>query len=158
MFYRLFFFFSSRRRHTRCALVTGVQTCALPIFTQSCRREILEPTTKVTNGSADTGEDVNGFCSHCLPISLFDSFEPGPESNYGNSICRPWIPAHRNDQGITMECCRAFSKDFPTPCCAASAIPERCAAAWSAADSPRQLRSEERRVGKESVRKCKNRW
>src|SRR3546814_11908810 len=28
------FFFSSRRRHTRCALVTGVQTCALPI----CRR------------------------------------------------------------------------------------------------------------------------
>src|SRR3546814_16256533 len=28
----LFFFFSSRRRHTRCALVTGVQTCALPIW------------------------------------------------------------------------------------------------------------------------------
>src|SRR3546814_10705854 len=27
-----FFFFSSRSRHTRCALVTGVQTCALPIF------------------------------------------------------------------------------------------------------------------------------
>src|SRR3546814_8797170 len=26
------FFFSSRRRHTRCALVTGVQTCALPIY------------------------------------------------------------------------------------------------------------------------------
>src|SRR3546814_18478221 len=27
----LCFFFSSRRRHTRCALVTGVQTCAFPI-------------------------------------------------------------------------------------------------------------------------------
>src|SRR3546814_7484876 len=27
-----YFFFSSRRRHTRCALVTGVQTCALPIY------------------------------------------------------------------------------------------------------------------------------
>src|SRR3546814_10028916 len=26
------YFFSSRRRHTRCALVTGVQTCALPIY------------------------------------------------------------------------------------------------------------------------------
>src|SRR3546814_3975901 len=25
------FFFKSKRRHTRCALVTGVQTCALPI-------------------------------------------------------------------------------------------------------------------------------
>src|SRR3546814_3854304 len=31
LFVFLFFFFSSRRRHTRCALVTGVQTCALPI-------------------------------------------------------------------------------------------------------------------------------
>src|SRR3546814_4130942 len=29
--FEFFFFFSSRRRHTRCALVTGVQTCALPI-------------------------------------------------------------------------------------------------------------------------------
>src|SRR3546814_8014463 len=30
-YYVTFCFFSSRRRHTRCALVTGVQTCALPI-------------------------------------------------------------------------------------------------------------------------------
>src|SRR3546814_4918642 len=30
------FFFSSRRRHTRCALVTGVQTCALPISSLPC--------------------------------------------------------------------------------------------------------------------------
>src|SRR3546814_3815540 len=32
------FFFSSRRRHTRCALVTGVQTCALPIFESGRQR------------------------------------------------------------------------------------------------------------------------
>src|SRR3546814_8438561 len=32
MVYVLVVFFSSRRRHTRCALVTGVQTCALPIY------------------------------------------------------------------------------------------------------------------------------
>src|SRR3546814_10537866 len=32
LFITVFFFFSSRRRHTRCALVTGVQTCALPIW------------------------------------------------------------------------------------------------------------------------------
>src|SRR3546814_9275620 len=31
MWLLFYFFFSSRRRHTRCALVTGVQTCALPI-------------------------------------------------------------------------------------------------------------------------------
>src|SRR3546814_2130813 len=30
-----FFFFSRRRRHTRCALVTGVQTCALSIYGRS---------------------------------------------------------------------------------------------------------------------------
>src|SRR3546814_17889676 len=34
---RLLCFFSSRRRHTRCALVTGVQTCALPIFSDAFR-------------------------------------------------------------------------------------------------------------------------
>src|SRR3546814_1967129 len=28
----VYIFLSSRRRHTRCALVTGVQTCALPIL------------------------------------------------------------------------------------------------------------------------------
>src|SRR3546814_6853068 len=33
----LFVFFSSRRRHTRCALVTGVQTCALPISAEAER-------------------------------------------------------------------------------------------------------------------------
>src|SRR3546814_3322776 len=32
LLFLVFFFFSSRRRHTRCALVTGVQTCALPIL------------------------------------------------------------------------------------------------------------------------------
>src|SRR3546814_4233292 len=32
MYLLWFFFFSSRRRHTRCELVTGVQTCALPIW------------------------------------------------------------------------------------------------------------------------------
>src|SRR3546814_5851347 len=32
-------FFSSRRRHTRCALVTGVQTCALPISFAAIRAQ-----------------------------------------------------------------------------------------------------------------------
>src|SRR3546814_15357710 len=36
MVYFCIFFFSSRRRHTRCALVTGVQTCALPISRGQC--------------------------------------------------------------------------------------------------------------------------
>src|SRR3546814_9426912 len=35
VWYNCVFFLSSRRRHTRCALVTGVQTCALPISMQN---------------------------------------------------------------------------------------------------------------------------
>src|SRR3546814_15632643 len=38
--YCIVFFFSSRRRHTRCALVTGVQTCALPILSIGAYPEI----------------------------------------------------------------------------------------------------------------------
>src|SRR3546814_2210714 len=34
----MFCFFPSRRRHTSCALVTGVQTCALPISVADARR------------------------------------------------------------------------------------------------------------------------
>src|SRR3546814_4163857 len=34
------FVFSSRRRHTRCALVTGVQTCALPILRVLCHSNL----------------------------------------------------------------------------------------------------------------------
>src|SRR3546814_13381664 len=55
-------FFSSRRRHTRCALVTGVQTCALPIcavrpqaasqFVPAPFRTTAPFATRVHNGSA----------------------------------------------------------------------------------------------------------
>src|SRR3546814_583723 len=43
------FFFSSRRRHTRCALVTGVQTCALPI----CVGEATQDKKKVTSAAEE---------------------------------------------------------------------------------------------------------
>src|SRR3546814_5522198 len=43
----MIFFFSSRRRHTRCALVTGVQTCALPIYVQAGREDHIAPPESV---------------------------------------------------------------------------------------------------------------
>src|SRR3546814_11394233 len=46
------FFFSSRRRHTRCALVTGVQTCALPI-SEALRDEIVMAGGKAVLCAAD---------------------------------------------------------------------------------------------------------
>src|SRR3546814_6117925 len=49
----MFFFFSSRRRHTRCALVTGVQTCALPISRLAARRTPIEETEKLVEAFAE---------------------------------------------------------------------------------------------------------
>src|SRR3546814_829068 len=48
----VFFFFSSRRRHTRCALVTGVQTCALPI-SRSLSRNGFSQVTAIFSESTD---------------------------------------------------------------------------------------------------------
>src|SRR3546814_6740750 len=54
--YFLFFFFSSRRRHTRCALVTGVQTCALPIY---CRIAVCgKPDFVSLDGSDQSGRQI----------------------------------------------------------------------------------------------------
>src|SRR3546814_11330304 len=50
----LWFFFSSGRRHTRCALVTGVQTCALPIY-----KAYLKPVRGQENLQIVTGARVN---------------------------------------------------------------------------------------------------
>src|SRR3546814_3988080 len=52
------FFFSSRRRHTRCALVTGVQTCALPICFHPSRT------------SASTYPGVYGFGRSSTPRNI----------------------------------------------------------------------------------------
>src|SRR3546814_4245416 len=58
-----FVFFSSRRRHTRCALVTGVQTCALPISRVEAeldqritQRLILQPRAEVNLSAQDIPE------------------------------------------------------------------------------------------------------
>src|SRR3546814_10476594 len=59
---REFFFFSSRRRHTRCALVTGVQTCALPIYLQGTGSTVdFGGTADVTLTAQDTGSALDGF-------------------------------------------------------------------------------------------------
>src|SRR3546814_1343944 len=52
------FFFASRRRHTRCALATGVQTCALPISRKRFEaeaREIIRPEQLGANRMARIG-------------------------------------------------------------------------------------------------------
>src|SRR3546814_6629522 len=55
-------FFSSRRRQTRCALVTGVQTCALPISANGDSRFFL--------GTDDVGRDIFSRLVHGARYSL----------------------------------------------------------------------------------------
>src|SRR3546814_3958173 len=56
------FFFSSRRRHTRCALVTGVQTCALPICAMlGVAREAWENAGLEVRGAALSGIAAEGL-------------------------------------------------------------------------------------------------
>src|SRR3546814_976542 len=57
------FCFSSRRRHTRCALVTGVQTCALPI-----------------SGIALKGEAIGLAIMTELPLVIVNSQRGGPST------------------------------------------------------------------------------
>src|SRR3546814_6242800 len=51
-------FVSSRRRLTRCALVTGVQTCALPILRGELCFERREPCIGVADAAAGGHADV----------------------------------------------------------------------------------------------------
>src|SRR3546814_2389111 len=57
-----YFFCSSRRRHTRCALVTGVQTCALPICTingERVRRRLRDRQTRAAAALANSDVDLS---------------------------------------------------------------------------------------------------
>src|SRR3546814_1955811 len=77
----MFFFFSSRRRHTSCALVTGVQTCALPIFYKNATAEMIEGGLSGTvNLNTRKPFDQDGM------LFSFDI-----EANYGD-MAKKWSP------------------------------------------------------------------
>src|SRR3546814_13825602 len=93
----MLFFFSSRRRHTRCALVTGVQTCALPIFTGTRgvgKTTIARIFAKSLNCERGTGADPCGECETCLAIDAgryIDLLELDAASNTGVDNVRDLI-------------------------------------------------------------------
>src|SRR3546814_3045423 len=76
----VFFFFSSRRRHTRCALVTGVQTCALPISREAILAALDTPSPR------SRGKRRHRYAMlHNLNVTDF-SCESGAE--IGRASCR----------------------------------------------------------------------
>src|SRR3546814_8713101 len=107
------FFFSSRRRHTRCALVTGVQTCALPIFSH-CRAQFVrlfggraaKPVAEffkdwASDSYTSVAADEHADGHHSFRLSTTSSEEPwkrSEERRVGKecvSTCRSrWSPYH----------------------------------------------------------------
>src|SRR3546814_2190658 len=76
------FFFSSRRRHTRCALVTGVQTCALPILRPALPRFLMENSDIALDfvhneSGADVDDQVARGMLDCAIFSRPQSDPPG---------------------------------------------------------------------------------
>src|SRR3546814_4989854 len=55
----VFFCFSSRRRHTSCALVTGVQTFALPIYAGNLAHALKTPLTVIMNAATAKAPDLS---------------------------------------------------------------------------------------------------
>src|SRR3546814_6729105 len=71
------FFFSSRRLHTRCALVTGVQTCALPICGFS---DLFGPSTAVPIAVTSDFEGSDTLKEFTPRASI--SFKPNENHNF----------------------------------------------------------------------------
>src|SRR3546814_5745946 len=84
-----FFFFSSRIRHTRCALVTGVQTCALPIWLEEHYVGLLRKTIKKHLGE-------NGRLEYNIVVEKSSTSNPYttniPSSGNGAEAKRQSIP------------------------------------------------------------------
>src|SRR3546814_4741488 len=97
----LLFFFSSRRRHTRCALVTGVQTCALPISAFGIMPAMPTQPTQPTLFESDPQSPATPAAAPETPGSVPDDDAPADRSEERRvgkecvSTCRSrWSPYH----------------------------------------------------------------
>src|SRR3546814_2988324 len=130
----LWFFFSSRRRHTSCALVTGVQTCALPIFPGLLDGGFDE---WMVSGEAEIGRAV-------LKMLLV----PEPVQQAVDAYFEGLLEIPSTTLGDTLMLAEQLAP-VRSPL-------HRCAGDEGVGDVA--ARSEERRVGKECVSTCRSRW
>src|SRR3546814_7141295 len=88
------FFFSSRRRHTRCALVTGVQTCALPIYAKSPENHV---DVAVIGAGALGAWTAWHLVRRGLGVRLFDAYGAGNGRAASNLPSMMLDPVQRGD-------------------------------------------------------------
>src|SRR3546814_18478140 len=128
----MIFFFSSRRRHTRCALVTGVQTCALPISRKNdvfCARKS-GGSSRVDQRMQTCREAAEQWNQHIQRFITFNRYLPHGVKGMIGSVKRA---------------CR-------------SSLQRLILHKIGTAVGKTTGRSEERRVGKECVSTCRYRW
>src|SRR3546814_1428489 len=169
----LLFFFSSRRRHTRCALVTGVQTCALPIYNPllEVRRDVDE--VRDVQNIADVLVDPEGALerrnhwektSHSLLVGAIlhvlyaeeektlarvATFLSDPQRPFTATLRRMMTTNHLGSEAAPLV--------HPVVASAARELLNKSANERSGVLST-AMRSEERRVGTECVSMCRTRW
>src|SRR3546814_15657689 len=125
------FFFSSRRRHTRCALVTGVQTCALPIYRLRTERQEVAACAASPDFRQQRFKVVHVISKiGCGPWAT--AMLAGPPSSGRFRLEREHV-----DMNLVR---RMFSENL------------------DGALFPGGIRSEERRVGKAWVSTCRSGW
>src|SRR3546814_19836961 len=122
-----FFFFSSRRRHTRCALVTGVQTCALPIWSPSPKG----------GGSATSAPHPKT----AIPGGSYNRHLPPPSQKPDSPLGTAHKYGHRRRDG-SKRADVAFRIRWPHQ-----------GAAWLRSVRPIKIRSEDRSVGRQRLKR-----
>src|SRR3546814_19465125 len=126
------FFLSSRRRHTRCALVTGVQTCALPICDAEQSRGDRHPIPG--KGGEDEGAADEDRRDH----------RDEARTRHTQALDRLGIDC-RGDHSLALALFRRGAEEAPL-----------VDVAYGVLLVPQS--TEERRVGKECVSPCRSRW
>src|SRR3546814_14482438 len=110
------FFFSSRRRHTRCALVTGVQTCALPIFGYGSQQRPLYDGFSLTIAAGErvalVGPSGSGKSTFVKLLQRLYDVDAGRILIDGQDIAGVTLDSLRSEErGVGKECvstCRSW--------------------------------------------------
>src|SRR3546814_13764466 len=143
LYFFLRFFFSSRRRHTRCALVTGVQTCALPIL-------VAKDGSRLYAAAWPDREVVEFILGRSGPV---------------RSVAVDFLPdnLHWTTDGAIIVAGQDSAAKAVTDCFFSTAATCGLDSGFARLDPDRMLltcahRSDARRVGKECVSTCRSRW
>src|SRR3546814_18378144 len=96
----LIFFFSSRRRHTRCALVTGVQTCALPIFPDGRSLDLGRMVATDPSGASGLADRIDNHWGSIVRAGMLSSLF-GIGTEFGNTGDDALADAIRDSAGQT---------------------------------------------------------